>query len=156
MKRYYSERSSFSKCILISSVIITWVATSPIFMGEVDVLFFVMTIFASVFTIFIASIYHNTYYYFEDENLVWVTGPIRGKIKISEIRRIEKAKSVWDISSAIKPILSQRPLLLYYSKYDELPVSPKEELEFIHTLVTANPEIELNLDLANASDQLVI
>lgn len=143
MKRYYSSVSPFTRWILIGSTLITWVVIIPVLMGEINLAFLLIVGFVGIYTVFMASIYFNTYYRIEEGKVIWVTGPIKGSLEIKEIREIKKADSMWEISSLIKPILSQRPLLLKYNKYDELPVSPVEEQEFITALLEVNAHILL-------------
>ena len=142
MKRYYSAVSEFNKWMMIASVLIVWVSCAPVLMREeIDGLFIFIAILVGGFTIFIASIYFNTYYQIKDDKIFWVTGPIKGQLEIAKISQLKKAKSVWEIDSLIKPILSNRPLLLRYSKFDDFPVSPAEEQEFIQELLAVNPTI---------------
>lgn len=141
MKRYYSAVSEFNKWMMIASVLIVWVSCIPILMGEIDGLFIFISILVGSFTIFIASVYFNTYYQIKDDKIFWVTGPIKGHLEIAKISQLKKAKSVWEINSLIKPILSNRPLLLRHTKFDDFPVSPAEEQEFIKELLAINPTI---------------
>ncbi|MEO9484824.1 MAG: PH domain-containing protein [Ekhidna sp.] len=141
MKRYYSAVSDFNKWMLIASILIVWVSCLPILMGEIDGLFIFIVILVSCFTLFMASIYFNTYYQIKDDKVLWVTGPIKGQLEIAKISQLKKVKSAWEINSLIKPILSNRPLLLRYTKFDDFPVSPRDEQEFIEELLTKNPAI---------------
>ena len=143
MKRYYSAVSTFNKWMLIVSVLSVWGSCIPILMGEFDGLFIFISLLVGGFTVFIASIYFNTYYQIQEDKILWVTGPIKGHIEIIKISRLKKAKSIWEIDSLIKPILSNRPLLLRYTKFDDFPVSPQDEKEFIEELLSKNPSIEI-------------
>ncbi len=129
--------------MLIISVLSVWGSCIPILMGEFDGLFIFISLLVGGFTVFIASIYFNTYYQIQEDKILWVTGPIKGQIEISKISRLKKAKSIWEIDSLIKPILSNRPLLLRYTKFDDFPVSPQDEKGFIEELLSKNPSIEI-------------
>ncbi|GAB4245390.1 MAG: hypothetical protein Tsb0034_23850 [Ekhidna sp.] len=153
MNRYYSEVSKLTKWLLWGSLGLTWISLTPVLLGEESTAFWTISLFIGGFTIFIASIYFNTYYTFDHDYLVWVTGPFKGKIKISEIKVVKRARSIWEITSSIKPILSDKPLLLRYSRYDDLPVSPKNERAFLKELLRVNPNIDMRPIKISASDQ---
>ena len=62
---------------------------------------------------------------------------VNDKIEISKIRKIEKTNSI--LSS---PALSLDRIAVFYNKYDEVYISPKERQAFIDELLKINPEIE--------------
>ncbi len=96
-----------------------------------------------VSTALIISIFFNTYYSLDNQYLYWQKGPFGGKVSLDSIRSIKKAKSSREISSVVKPILSSKPLLIRYNKYDEIPVSPQDENKFIEAIQKNNQEIEI-------------
>ena len=65
---------------------------------------------------------------------------VNDKIEISKIRKIEKTNSI--LSS---PALSLDRIAVFYNKYDEVYISPKERQAFIDELLKINPEIESNI-----------
>jgi len=66
---------------------------------------------------------------------LWI---INDRIEISKIRKIEKSNSI--LSS---PALSLDRIAVYYNKYDEVYISPKEKQDFIDALLEINPTIEV-------------
>ena len=99
-----------------------------------------------VSTALIISIFFNTYYTLDNQYLYWRTGPFNGKIELASITSIKKAKSAREIASMVKPILSTTPLIIRYNKYDDIPVSPGDEKEFLEKIQRHNPEIEILSD----------
>lgn len=87
----------------------------------------------------------NTYYWFDGDKIHWRTGPFRGQLEINEIKKVTRAQSFMDISGVIKPCLTSKPLLLRYGTYEDLPISPKEEAEFIEQLKSLHSELEVSL-----------
>lgn len=100
-------------------------------------------------TIFLLlSVFFNTYYSIKNGFLHWVTGPFKGKIEIASIRELTRPKSMMELSGMMKPVLSSKPLLVKYNKYDDMPFSPLDEKEFIAELKRENAEIEiLNIEV---------
>ena len=143
MKKYYSKIGALSKWTVIGSTVLVWGSGIPVLIGEIDGLFIFIALLVGAYTIFMASIYFNTYYQINGDHLNWVTGPIKGKIKVADITQIKRANSIWEIDSLIKPILHHRPLLLRYTKFDDFPMSPEDEKAFIQELLSVNPSIVL-------------
>jgi hypothetical protein len=84
----------------------------------------------------------DTKYVIKGELLYYNSGPIRGKINIMKIRKIEHQKG-WYQKSLMKPALSINGLYLYYDKFEDIYISPKDKTEFVNYLLKINPKIEL-------------
>lgn len=65
---------------------------------------------------------------------------VNDKIEISKIRKIEKTNSI--LSS---PALSLDRIAVFYNKYDEVYISPKDKQAFVEELLKINPEIEVKI-----------
>ena len=65
---------------------------------------------------------------------------VNDKIEISKIRKIEKTNSI--LSS---PALSLDRIAVFYNKYDEVYLSPKDRDNFIKDLLEINPTIEIKV-----------
>ena len=65
---------------------------------------------------------------------------VNDKIEISKIRKIEKTNSI--LSS---PALSLDRIAVFYNKYDEVYISPKDKQAFVDELLKINPEIEVKI-----------
>ncbi|HBH25488.1 MAG TPA: hypothetical protein DDY13_18985 [Cytophagales bacterium] len=93
-----------------------------------------------VINIVLLWIYHGTYYKIENGQLKYRSGPIRGKIRLDRIRKIEKGKTMW---AGIKPATALHGLIVHYNKYDEIYISPKTNDKFIDQLMEMNSDIEV-------------
>lgn len=82
----------------------------------------------------------DTKYKIEGNFLYYHSGPIRGKIDIMKIHKLEHV-TTWYVSSIIKPALGYRGLTVRYEKYNDIYISPKEKEKFISALKEINPEI---------------
>ena len=83
----------------------------------------------------------TTRYIIKENQLIvksmWI---VNERIEISKIRKIEKSNSI--LSS---PALSLDRIALYYNKYDEVYISPKEKQDFLNNLLEINPRIEVKI-----------
>lgn len=83
----------------------------------------------------------TTRYIIDENQLIvkslWI---VNYTIDISKIRKIEKSNSI--LSS---PALSLDRIALYYNKYDEVYISPKEKQDFLNNLLEINPNIEVKI-----------
>lgn len=84
----------------------------------------------------------DTKYVIKGELLYYNSGPIRGKINIMKIRKIEHQKG-WYQKSLMKPALSMNGLYLYYDKFEDIYISPQDKTAFVNYLLKINPKIEL-------------
>ena len=74
--------------------------------------------------------------------LIYNSGPIKGKIDIQSIRKIEHQKG-WISKSILKPSLDINGLYIYYNKFDDIYFSPKDKEAFVNYLLKINPKIEI-------------
>ena len=91
--------------------------------------------------ILIFWIYFDTYYKIENNELIYRSGFLRGKIEISKIREVLKGKTMW---SGLKPALARKGLIIKFNKYDEIYIAPENNDEMISDLLKANPTIKIS------------
>lgn len=83
-------------------------------------------------------LYFGTNYKLTDTELIYRSGPLRGKIPISEIREIVKGKTLY---AGIKPAMASKGLIVRFGKYDEIYISPATNESFIAEILKRNPRI---------------
>jgi hypothetical protein len=83
-------------------------------------------------------IYFGTYYKLTDTELIYRSGPIRGKIEIHQIREIVKGKTMY---SGLKPATAAKGLIIKFRKYDEIYISPVSNDSFVAEIGKRNPHI---------------
>lgn len=74
--------------------------------------------------------------------LLYCSGPIRGKIDIGTIRKIEHQQG-WISTSLLKPSLDKDGLYIHYNKFDDIYLSPKDKEAFVNYLLKINPKIDI-------------
>ena len=84
----------------------------------------------------------DTNYYIKENKLFYCSGPIRGSIKVADIRKVELWNK-WYVTSFIKPALGKDGLIIHYNKFDDIYISPKNKEQFIAALRDINPDIEV-------------
>jgi len=82
----------------------------------------------------------STYYEVQPQTqmLRVVSGPLTWQISVASINRIKPSHNV--LSS---PALSLDRLKIYYNRYDEILVSPRDKANFIEALRQLNPQIQV-------------
>lgn len=86
-------------------------------------------------------IYFGTYYQLTDTELIYRSGPLRGKIPLNQVREIVKGKTLY---FGIKPATAGKGLIIKFRKYDEIYISPNSNDSFISEILKRNPEIVLS------------
>lgn len=93
---------------------------------------------------FFIWLWFGTGYEVENDTVIIQHGPIKQTVKVRDIKKISKNKSVW-----AAPSLTTDRLVIQYGKYDwDIFVSPRKEYEFIKLLLSKNPEIKIDNELS--------
>lgn len=86
----------------------------------------------------ISWIYFGTNYEITDDEFIYRSGPIRGRMKVSRITEIVKGKTLW---VGFRPATARNGLIIKYDKYDELYISPINNEDFIKRIQQLNDQI---------------
>lgn len=138
MKIYKANRKGFINYLLIGSLIL------PIIVFFLDKgtftekPFILLPLLSPLILIF--WIYFDTFYKIENNELIYRSGFLRGKIEILNIKEILKGKTMW---SGIKPALARNGLIIKFNKYDEIYIAPENNDELISDLIKLNSEIKI-------------
>lgn len=138
MKIYKANRKGFINYLLIGSVvlpIVVFFLAKNAFTEKPFILLPLLTPFILIFWI-----YSDTLYKIENNELIYRSGFLRGKIEILNIKEIMKGKTMW---SGIKPALARKGLIIKYNKYDKIYVAPENNDEMISDLLKINSEIKI-------------
>lgn len=142
MKVYKSKKSKRLNLIFILTSAIIIGATIPAIMREVNSGFYIVigiNLLSLLLLVFIAL---KTEYKIKDNQLYWQSGPFQGKIDIKTIRKIQHHEGIF-VPTFLKPALSQIGLIITYNKFDDIYISPENEVDFIQKLLEINPTIEI-------------
>lgn len=140
MREFKSKRSSYIKVMLVLSVLL------PVVILFISAYKLLEKPLAIAFTLlpacFFAWIYLGTKYIIDDTHLYYQSALIKGKIDIRCIREIVKGKTAW---SGIRPATAFNGLVVKFNSYDEIYISPEEEIQFIEMLRQINGNIKVTL-----------
>lgn len=90
---------------------------------------------------FLFWLYFGTNYKLSEENeLIYKSGPLRGRISIDRITEIIVGKTLW---VGFRPATSRNGLIIKYDKYSEIYISPKTNELFIEKILGLNGEIKI-------------
>jgi PH (Pleckstrin Homology) domain-containing protein len=112
-----------------------------VFNFQQNITSYIATIIILLTLSFLAWIFFGTKYEISSEYLNYKSGPIFGKIKIANIKEIEKEKTLW---VGLKPATAQKGLIIKYNKFDEIYITPLTNDSFIEELLKLNPTIQIN------------
>lgn len=111
-----------------------------VFNFQQNITSYIATIIILLTLSFLAWIFFGTKYEISSEYLNYKSGPIFGKIKIENIKEIEKEKTLWVV---LKPATAQKGLIIKYNKFDEIYITPLTNDSFIEELLKLNPTIQV-------------
>lgn len=140
MKRYLSSKNTFTVTILwgvvLSLIVILYLGLKK---GNVQL---VPTIVLSLVISLIIWILLDTRYVIKNNNLLYRSGPFRGRIDINKIRKIQSFSGL-NVPVTVKPALDYKGYIISYNSFDDIYVSPKKAEIFIGELLKINPKIEI-------------
>jgi hypothetical protein len=139
MKTYKANRKGFINYLLIGSVILPTVVYFLDKNSFTEKPFTALLLFIPL--IIFLWIYFDTSYKIENNELIYRSGFLKGKIEILSIKEILKGKTMW---SGIKPALAGKGLIIKYNKYEEIYVAPESNDEMISDLLKINSEIKIS------------
>ena len=85
-------------------------------------------------------IYFDTGYTILNNELIYRSGFLRGKIDIATIVKIVNGKTLW---SGLKPALATKGLIIEFNRFDEIYIAPENNDELITDLLKVNPKISI-------------
>lgn len=143
-KVFYSSVHPITKIILIGFPLFLLAVTVFVMMEKdaknEDLIPSVIMLLASFFLLWILV---DTKYVIKNETILhYNSGPIRGKIDIQSIRKIEFQEG-WVSKSLLKASLDKNGLYIYYNTFDDLYISPKDKEAFVNYLLKINPKIDI-------------
>jgi len=139
MKIYKANRKGFINYLLIGSIILPIV----IFFLDKNTFaekpFILLPLMSPL--ILVCWIYYDTFYKIENNDLIYRSGFLRGKIEIQNIHEILKGKTLW---SGIKPALARKGLIIKFNIYGEIYIAPENNDEMISDLLKINSKIKIS------------
>lgn len=142
MRTYRSTINYISTTILVLVVFGTIASFFIVENGTIEEMPIPIRFFLGLIASLILWILFDTKYKIRGNNLQYYSGPIRGKIDILKINKIENVKT-WYVTSLFKPALGSYGLTITYNKFDDIYISPENKENFIAELLKINPDIHV-------------
>ncbi|MBF03586.1 MAG: hypothetical protein CMP76_09850 [Flavobacterium sp.] len=139
---YKSCISTANKIIFGFVFFILILATIPIFYCN-DLTSFIIVVSINLAALFfLAWILFDTEYSIDKTHLYCKSGPFQKKIAIATIKNIKPHKGVL-VPVMLKLALSHEGLIISYNTYDEIYISPENQVEFLEILQKSNSNIKI-------------
>lgn len=138
MKTYKANRKGYINYLLIGALllpILIFFLDKPTFIRNPYIL---LPLLSPI--ILVLWIYFDTFYKIENNELIYRSGFLRGRIDIPEIKEIVVDKTRW---GGIKPALATNGLIIKFNRYDEIYIAPENNDEMIADLLELNPGIKI-------------
>jgi energy-coupling factor transporter transmembrane protein EcfT len=137
--KFSSRKSIFFRILILGSVVFfTILYIFGIFSGWIEPRDFWIGIPFSGMIALLLWIYLGTTYVLTETELIYKSGPLRGRIQLDQIREIVKGKTRY---AGIKPATAGKGLIIKFRKYDEIYISPESNETFLSEIGKRNPEI---------------
>lgn len=139
----FSSRKSvfFSILILGSTALLMILYTFGMLSGWIEGQDFWIAIPFALIIVLLLWIYFGTKYELTDTELIYRSGPLKGRIRIDEIREIVKERTLY---IGFKPATAGKGLIIKFRKYDEIYISPNTNELFIGEIIKRNPNISIS------------
>ena len=140
MKTFISSKNIFFYYILWFVVILFAIIIFVNKQNQQEPLFYIFYLIIIPVLFCIVWILLDTKYIIKEEFLFYYSGPIRGKIAIKSIRKLENNHSFF-VNSNLKPALGNRGFIVHYNLFDDLYISPKDKKAFENEILKINPNV---------------
>ncbi|MGV3540053.1 MAG: PH domain-containing protein [Rufibacter sp.] len=138
-QRFSSEKNWFVTVAFWGTVLLlVALAAREVAVDGLSLETLVLCLFSLAVSGLLLWIWFGTYYTINGATLYYASGPMKGRLGIQRINRIQKNVRLW---SGFRPALGLKGLVIYYNKWDELYLSPKDRERFVEMLLVVNKEI---------------
>jgi hypothetical protein len=141
MKRFLSTKNKLTQFMLWGIVIgMSALLINATIAGKMS---FAPIIILAIAIAMIIWVLLDTRYVIKTNFLLYRSGPVRGRIDISSIKKIKLHTGLF-VPVSLKPALDTNGFIITYNQYDDLFVSPQNSSQFLEELKKINPNIEVN------------
>ena len=135
-KDYFFQSFVFGICGLILGLILFRIVSN----GYTHFAYIFIDIIMFLAIGFLLWIHFGTSYELNQNQLKYKSGPIQGKIEVSQIKEIIVGKTMW---SGLKPATAKNGLIIKYNRFDEIYISPNTNDTFVEEILKVNSCIKI-------------
>lgn len=140
MKNFLSSKNAFTIIILWGVVLFMAVMLGyTIKSGELPWPPFIIL---ALTTVLIVWVLLDTRYVIRDGFLFYRSGPFRGRIDISKIKKIQRHSGLY-VPVSMKPALDTKGFIITYNNFDDVFVSPQNSDAFLREIQKINPGVQV-------------
>jgi len=92
---------------------------------------------------FILWFFHTTNYEIKGSDLLYKSGPLKGKIQIESITEIKSGDTNWAEILGLKPATAMYGLTIKYDASKEIYISPEVNDLLIEKIIEINPDVKI-------------
>ena len=139
--KFVSRKDKFFTIILASVCALMLGVIILAFVEKTDLVGQIVVVSTSALVILLLVwLYFGTSYELNNRFLIYRSGPMKGRISVESIREIIRGETMW---VGIKPATARNGLIIKYSSYDDVYISPEQETLFLEKLIEQNPAIKI-------------
>lgn len=120
--------------LLLSTIISFWIDNNSMLLS------ILCSLISSAVAFFLLWMFFATHYAIDEQKLHYTSGPIKGSINITDIKKLELGETKY---VGLKIATARKGIVVHYSTYDELYISPTNNEAFAQALLFVNPDIDV-------------
>jgi hypothetical protein len=140
MNRFLSSKNTFTVVILWCLVL--FLISMLVINIQKENITIIPFVIISLVTALILWVLLDTRYVIKNSNLLYRSGPFRGRIDITKINKIRSHSGLY-VPVMMKPALDTKGFIVTYNKFDEVFISPKKADIFLKEVLKINSNIEV-------------
>lgn len=142
--KFKAKKDRFTSYVFLLTTIIIVASFLLLLILEAPIPFAVLLLLP-VIQVYLIWVWFDTTYGLTEGVVFYRNGPLRGKIPLSEIKKIGIGESMW---TGKKPALARGGLILHYKDVKQIYIAPERWKQMVTEMVKLNPNIEI-MDLQN-------
>ena len=140
MNRFLSTKNTFTVVILWCLVL--FLLSMLVINSLKENIPIIPFVIISLVTALLLWVLLDTRYVIKNNNLLYRSGPFRGRIDITKINKIRSHSGLY-VPVMMKPALDTKGFIVTYNKFDEVFISPKKADVFLKEVLKINSNIEV-------------
>lgn len=136
---FKSRKDNFFTIVILGTIGILLITTISFWLDSNSTLFAVLnTVICGAISALLLWMFYGTGYTLSSHSLHYFSGPIKGSIKIDDIKTLEIGQTKY---VGLKIATARKGIVVHYNKYDEIYISPSDNDIFAKALAISNPNI---------------
>ncbi len=139
--KFKSRIDALTAILIFASIAVMLLPMAAAANNDFDIVTIIFLIITFAIAAFLLWMLFGTSYRLTEDVLAYKNGPIKGEIAIKDIHTIIVGKNLW---VGYRPATASNGLIIKYSKYDEIYISPDSNETFVTEILKRKPEIKID------------